>query len=119
MFNGRLTRLINYCNDHQIAPDQVNAATFERFRVALESESFVKSQHTVYREACLNWNLARATIPGWPALTIAVPSVRRRYALDWSNFPAYLQADVEAYLHRTGNSDLFADDYAPPAGPLL
>src|SRR5262249_27576870 len=78
---------------------------------------FVKSPRVVYRETCLYWNRVRTCVPGWPNMTIAVPGASRRYALEWSDFPATLQLDVEAYLNRTG--DLFADDYAPPARPRM
>jgi hypothetical protein len=115
----RLSLLIRYCSARQIAPDQVDAATFDQFRSALETESFVKSPREVYRDTCLYWNRVRTYIRDWPKLTIAVPSASRRYSLDWSDFPATLQLDVEAYLSWTGNHDPFDDDYARPLRPSV
>ena len=63
------------------------------------------------------WNRAAATIAGWPSLTVPVPNRSRRYARDWSEFPASFRADADAFLDRLGNQDPFADDFAPPAKP--
>jgi integrase len=63
------------------------------------------------------WNKASQSITGWPALEIPVPSASRRYALEWSEFPASFTADVEAFLGHAGDQSVLADDYAPSVRP--
>jgi integrase len=112
-----LSRFISFCSARQIAPDQVDAAVFDHFRRALETESFVKGPRQVYRTTCIFWNRVSKSIPEWPDLIIAVPSASRRYAIGWHELPASFRTDVEAYLNRLGNQDPFADDYATSARP--
>ncbi|HUJ38594.1 MAG TPA: hypothetical protein VLW88_13060 [Hyphomicrobium sp.] len=112
-----LSRLMHFCCRQGISPDRVDSTVFEGFRSALENESLVRKAPKVYRTTCVLWNRAARTIPGWPAVQIAEPDARRRYALGWSAFPPSFQADVEAYLARIANQDVFADDYARSVRP--
>ncbi len=63
------------------------------------------------------WNRAAATVAGWPRVHAAVPADNRRYALPWTDFPDSFRADADAFLHRLGNQDPFADDYAVSVRP--
>ncbi len=112
-----LSRFMSVCSAQQIAPAAVDAAVFAQFQQALDNDSLVKAPGTVFRTTCVLWNRAAATIAGWPSLTVPVPNRSRRYARDWSEFPASFRADADAFLGRLGNQDPFADDYAPPARP--
>jgi hypothetical protein len=112
-----LSRFMSRCSEQQIAPTAVDAAVFERFRQALDTDSLVKKPHAVHRTTCVLWNHAARTIDGWPPLTVPVPSASRRYALQWQDFPVCFRVDAEAFLERSANQDPFADDYAPSVKP--
>ena len=116
-FRCGLSRFMRFCTAHQIAPEAVDAAVFERFRAALENDSLVRRSKTVYRTACVLWNKAAETIPGWPERTVPVPNDSRRYALGWGDLPASFRSDAEAYFKHLGNQDPFADDYVPSLRP--
>jgi hypothetical protein len=112
-----LSRFMSYCTARHIAPDQVDAAVFDQFRLALETQSLVDNPHDLHRIACLFWNRASKSIQQWPDCTVPVPNKSRRYALDWEAFLASLVEDVEAYLGRLGNQDIFSDDYRKSSSP--
>ena len=114
----KLGRFMYYCSVGNIVPAEVNEATFSNFQQALENDSIVKRPVSVFRETCLVWNRAAGAIPGWPALVVPVPNRRRRYALDFSDFPPNFGSDAEAFLNRLGNQDPLADDYARSARPI-
>ncbi|HEY0418136.1 MAG TPA: site-specific integrase, partial [Acetobacteraceae bacterium] len=116
-FRHGLSRFMSFCCTQQVMPGAVNAAHFDRFRQALETDSLVQKTQTVHRTTCILWNRARASIEGWPALSVAVPSASRRYAFAWQDFPPSLHADAEAFLQRMGNQDPFAEDYAVSVRP--
>lgn len=112
-----LSRFMSVCSERQIAPGAVDAAVFAQLQQALETDSLTKAPHTVYRTACVLWNRAAQTIVTWPTLTVPVPSGSRRYARDWTDFPASFCADANAFLDQPGNQDLLADDYVPSTKP--
>jgi integrase len=112
-----LSRFMRFCSAHQISPETVDSAVFERYRDAMENDSLVRHAKTVYRTACVMWNKAAGTISGWPERTVPVPNDSRRYALGWGDLPASFKSDVEAYFERLGNQDPFADDYVPSLRP--
>jgi integrase len=112
-----LSRFMRFCTAHQIAPDAVDVAVFERFRDALENDSLVRHAKTVYRTACVLWNKAAETIPGWLERMVPVPNKSRRYTLSWGDLPAAFKSDADAYFERLGNQDPFADDYVPSLRP--
>lgn len=116
-FRCGLSRLMTFCSMQGIVPGDVDAALFERFRQALETESLVRQPKQVYKTACALWNRAAASIAGWPPLVVAVPDARNRYRLVWDELPAAFRADVGDYLTRIANQDVFADDYAKSLRP--
>lgn len=112
-----LSRLMSFCTERGVSPGAVDAATFAQFKAALENDSIVRKTKTVYRTACVLWNQAAASIPGWPSLSVPVPSASRRYALDWSDFPDSFRSDAEAFLYHPKHSGIFSLDYAKPVKP--
>jgi hypothetical protein len=112
-----LSKFMRYCSEHQIAPNDVDIAVFDRFRQALDEKSLVKNPKQAYRTLCTTWNRAAAEVAGWPSVQIAVPNHSRRYALAWDAFPTTFQADADAYLNRRANKNFFTKDYAKAASP--
>jgi integrase len=116
-FRFGLSRFMRFCSANQITPDDVDAAVFEQFRHALENESLVRHPKLVYRTACVLWNRASKSIPGWPAVEVPVPNGSRRSSLRYDDLPVSFRADAEAYLTHLGNQDPFADDYVASLRP--
>jgi integrase len=113
-FQSGLSRFMSYCTGRGIAPAAVTAGTFVEFGAEVETYSLLRDPAGTYRDTCTLWNKAVQTIPGWPALTIAVPSRRRDFALSLPAFLASFQAEVEAFLTRSADPDVFSDDYSKP-----
>lgn len=113
----RLSRFMRFCSMRQLEPGDVGPATFERFHEAVQSMSLAGKPKEIYRTACVVWNKAAGTVPGWPCTVIPVPSFSRRYALGWEGFPAAFGEDCRRFLNQSVNQDVFADDYTPAIRP--
>ena len=109
-----LSRLSHYCSDRGIAPEQVDRALFDRFLVELEAQSMSGSPQNQHKVAIEQWDIAVATVPGWPQVLIGKPKTDRTYSLDWSDFPASFVADLEAFLRRSSANGPFAEHYVRP-----
>ena len=116
-FRAGLSRFMSYCSTEGIPPAEVTPTTFERFGVTVHTSSAVRQPQQVCRTARLLWNKASAEISGWPDAEVPVPNRSRRYAMDWGDFSPDFLSNVEAFLNRLGNPDVFAKDYAHPVEP--
>jgi integrase len=116
-FRAGLSRFMSYCSIEGTSPTEVTPTTFERFGVTVHTSSSVRQPQQVCRTARLLWNKAGAEIPGWPAAEVPVPNRSRRYAMDWGDFSSAFLSNVEAFLNRLGNPNVFAEDYARPVEP--
>jgi integrase len=114
----RLSRLARYCSVRGIGPAAVDDQMMAGFAQALLQGSLVNRPKQVHREACLIWNDCVAGVPSWPQQTLTVPNNRPDYALPWSELPASLLADVEAYLDHLAGTDLLAETATNPASPV-
>jgi integrase len=112
-----LSRLMSYCTTHEIDPDAVDQAVFDRYRDALENESLVKNPKQVYRTTCIVWNEASRTTSEWPQVQVIVPNGTRHYAYGWDKFPEAFRADAEDYLDHLTCEDVFSDDYVEALRP--
>ena len=105
-----LSRLMRYCSSQGIAPETVDDAVLERFRLALEQSSLVRRPGQVHYNATRAWNRAAAAVPGWPATHVAPPPrVRVTYVLPLAAFPASFGADLEGWLARLAGEDPLAE----------
>ena len=117
-FASGLSRFMTFCSSHAIAPHAVDAAVFERFRLAYENDSLLRDPGGMHRDTCKLWNRAAAGILGWPKLTVEVPVRRRNFALPLIEFPESFGEDMERFLSQSVNPDVFSDSYAKPVRPL-
>ena len=117
-FQSGLSRFMSYCTGRGIDPAAVSAETFVQFGADVESHSLARDPGGIYRDTCKLWNLAVATISSWPRLDVEVPMRRRDFALPLSAFPVPFQADVETFLMRGAEPDVFSDHYSKPVAPL-
>jgi len=110
-FRCRLSRLLHFISAQGIEPEQMTDAASQAFLAALERHSAIKDPRTTHQDACRAWNNACAQVPGWPDLQLTVPSYQDTYGLRWSDFPASLEAAVDAYFaDPIDDGDFFADN---------
>ena len=114
----RLSRLASHCSANSIAPEQVDDAVSDVFGATLLQHSLIERPKQVHREACLAWNRAAETVPGWPPARLCVPQNRRNYALPVTAYPTSFATDLQAYLDHLAGNDLFAETARQPACPL-
>lgn len=111
-----LSRLFRYCDMHEIAPDQVTAATFAAFRLWLEQRTLVTDPAGLFRRICLAWNRAVALVPGWPQIPAPTEPRRTRKYVTPEALPASFRAEVEQWRATLTGDDLFAEK--APKRPL-
>jgi integrase len=108
----RLSRFIDFCATGGITPDTVSADTMTAFHRHLDASPRVKVPKKALRAACVAWNEAVRTVPGWPAVTVPVPSWSKTYKLAADVLPASFEADL-ARLHRRLSVVDLLDENAP------
>ena len=113
---AELSRFMSYCTARGIDPTAVTPDTFVQFGKEVENFSLVRDPGGIYRDTCKIWNDAVRTIPGWPQLEVAVPNRRRDFALALDDFPLPFQLDVDTFLTRGAEPDVFSDTYHKPVG---
>jgi integrase len=107
----RLSRLLCFLSAQGIEPEQMTDAVANEFLVALQQHSAIKDPRTTHQDACRAWNKARHLISGWPDVELTVPCYQQTYGLPWSDFPASLEAAVDAYFaDPVDDGDFFADN---------
>ena len=110
-----LSRFPRFCQQSGLAPAEVTNATLIAYGEALRTHELNRNPDLAVYYAARAWNLAIDRVPGWPSHRLAAPDRRRTYALPWSHFPPALETEVDAWLARGDDADLFADT---PARPL-
>ena len=93
-----LAPLCRFASLRGIPPGTVDDDLSNDLLAAMRSDSLLKDVRTAHRRACRSWNLAVATVPGWPKRTITVPDYRNTYQVSWTDFPASLKAEIDRYL---------------------
>lgn len=116
-FRAGLSRFMSYCSAEGISPGNVTPATFDEFSAMVLANSPIRYPRQSCRMARVLWNKASGEIDGWPTAQVPVPNLSRRYAMDWWEFSPAFVSDVEAFLSRLGNPNVFAKDYARPVEP--
>lgn len=97
-----LSRFTRWASAMAIGPGDVDAETFERFRVFLEEMSTCTMPRERWHVARRAWNRAVDTVPGWPGERVPGPLETARQNLTWDDFPASVRAEKDDYAcHRT------------------
>jgi len=107
-----LSRLIKFCALSGIAPDVVDASTFDAFELWLGDNTLCTNPRRKAREAVGKWNRAIETIPAWPGQHVDLAPARDAYCLPWEAFPESFRKDAEAWLASLG-IDSWHDESAP------
>jgi integrase len=113
-----LSRLMAFCTARGIIPAAVCADTFVQFGEEVQNYSLSRDPGGLYRDTCRIWNRAVSTIPEWPQCQILVPDRRRNFALTLDDFPSPFRVDVESFLGRGADPDVFSDTYYKPVAKL-
>jgi len=117
-FQSGLSRLMTFCTARGIGPTAVCANTFVQFGEEVQNYSLSRDPGGLYRNTCKLWNLAVRTIPEWPQREVPVPDRRRNFALTLDDFPSSFRQDVENFLGRGADPDVFSDTYYKPVAKL-
>ena len=111
-----VSRLVHFFSDTDVKPAEVDPGALARYRDKLLATSLRQdvNPETTFRVAVHHWGRAATLVPGWPSAALAAPACSRRYALPLETFPVSFGTDVTAFLTRSANQDVFAEDYAEP-----
>ena len=113
----KLTQLAQFCSAQGIESTEITDHHPHALLKALVEESFVNRPEHVVANAIKTWNRLRDQQPGWPDIELRpLPPKKERWTFPIETFPASFQEDVEAWLERLRNPDLF--DGTGPAKPL-
>jgi integrase len=113
-----LSRLMAFCTARGIGPTAVCADTFVQFGEEVQNYSLSRDPGGLYRDTCKLWNLAVSTILEWPQCQVPVLDRRRDFALTLDDFPSSFRQDVENFLGRGADPDVFSDTYYKPVAKL-
>jgi integrase len=115
-----LSRFMNFCSTEGTDPEAVDASTFHAFHTRLLQASLVPHAENIYRETCRLWDRAGITYNNWPAFRMGPLPEVHRYSLPWSAYPASFHADVEAFLARAADDNIYAPgrQYFRPLSPV-
>lgn len=103
-----LSRFIRYASAHGITPAEVDDAVLESFKDDLNAHSLVRKPQAVHRITAYLWNLAAATVPGFPGRKVTLPDYRRKPArVDLASLPISFTQDLDRYLAWCRVSDVF------------
>jgi len=113
----KLTQLAQFCSALSVEPPQVtDQHTLELLKTLIE-ESFVNRPEHVVANAIKTWNRLKDQISDWPEVELSrLPRKKEPWTFPIETFPDAFQSDVNAWLERLRNPDLF--DASGPSRPL-
>jgi len=107
----QLSRFMHVASEQGWLPSAINDTHISRFRQLLSSTCLKSKVDKTVRNTFKAWNVAVATIQGWPGRHLSVRGVPNwRYALPWSTFPVSYRQDVDLFLRRSEDDWLEGDD---------
>ncbi len=111
-----VSRIVHFFSDTDVRPAEVDPSALARYRDKLLATSLRQdvNPETTFKITLHQWGRAATLVQGWPSAVLATPTCSRRYALPLDTFPASFGTDVMAFLTRSANQDVFAEDYAEP-----
>ena len=98
-----------------VRPADVTLADLEAYRDAIHNDRLRAKPEQTWDSIIWTWNGCRREIADWPDIEIPRAIHRETYTRPWSDFPASLKADVDAFLVRLSGADLSEDGPARPA----
>ena len=110
-----LLAMARYFSVRNVRPDEVRLADLETYHQAILNDRLRAKPEQTWDMIVWTWNACRREIAGWPDVEIPRSIRREIYVLPWSDFPASLKADVDAFLVRLSGADLSEDGPSRPA----
>jgi hypothetical protein len=107
-----LKPLLRYLSERQVGPDEVSRQILESYRRAIAEDRLRANAALTWSSLIRAWEACMRDMPNWPVIIYEKRVRKDRYSLPWSDFPASLKADVDAYLRRLAG-DVFAEDGRP------
>jgi hypothetical protein len=108
-----LRRFLRFLSAMGIAPNDVDDAAVEAFRLALIREGITDKPYTATQSAVRLWNRMIERVPGWPQRRLTPLRRGEFYTVIWSSVRPELVEQVDTYLALLGGADP-TDDRAPP-----
>jgi integrase len=114
----RLRALVAWCGAEGIEPHAVDDDVLERYLAHRQATRGGKNVRSEVAEAARQWNKARASVPGWPAVELSLRPLEGRFkTLPFAAYPSSLQEEVrafEAWAGAPAGEDLLATGAAEP-----
>lgn len=113
----KLTQLAQFCSALSVEPQQIRDQHPRALLEALLAESFINRPEHVVVNAIKTWNRLKDQLSDWPGVALApLPRKKEPWTFPIETFPDSFQSDVDAWLERLRNPDLF--DASGPSKPL-
>ncbi len=113
----KLTQLAQFCSALSVEPQQVKDQHPLDLLKTLIAESFVNRPEHVVSNAIKTWNRLKGEVSCWPDVVLSpLPRKKDPWTSPIEAFPDSFQSDVNAWLERLRNPDLF--DGSGPSKPL-
>ena len=113
----KLTQLAQFCSALSVEPQQVTEQHPLDLLKTLIAESFVNRPEHVVSNAIKTWNRLKGEVSCWPDVVLSpLPRKKDPWTSPIEAFPDSFQSDVNAWLERLRNPDLF--DGSGPSKPL-
>ena len=111
--NG-LSRLVNWCNRHGVAPAAVDDAVIDRVMAEMAASSLRPNHYQVRRTMTKYWNQVVDIFSDAGMQKVSVPPSRLRLTrIPLCEFPQSLLDDWNSYAKWAHGEDVFADDARP------
>ena len=110
-----LVRLANYCSANSLSPSNVDDQVIAQFRHHLSEASLAKDPDKTWKRIAQAWNrcVERA---GLELARLSTPKSDRHCTIPLAQYPVSFQADVEAWINRLSNPELWTGE--GPVKPL-
>lgn len=113
----KLTQLAQFCSALSMEPQQVTDQHPLDLLKTLIAESFVNRPEHVVSNAIKTWNRLKGEVSCWPDVVLSpLPRKKDPWTSPIETFPDSFQSDVNAWLERLRNPDIF--DGSGPSKPL-
>lgn len=113
----KLTQLAQFCSALSVEPHALMDEHPRAMLATLIAESFVNQPEHVVANAIKTWNRLKGEVSCWPDVVLSpLPRKKERWTFPIETFPDSFQSDVNTWLKRLRNPDLF--DRSGPSKPL-
>jgi integrase len=109
--------LTRYLSSTGVRPRDVSLADLEPYHEAIVNDRLRAKPEQTWDTIVWTWNACRREVDDWPDIEIPRPLRQEVYVLSWSDFPASLKAEIDAFLLRLSGADLSEDGPSRPARP--